>query len=261
MQKPERHVWEEGSTHRAVAGKEYDEVWDYAEALEAKAQQWEDVANKHLKRAWGAEVQVARLLGALERIAHNPMPTWTDVEAEEFFRQFAADSDVTVAQLREWGQEVFPCDCDYEGCEGWQVRNKKDYERDLRVIGGKDACEHLRRMLEQNERLRYDSKYFNEQWCFANAGIAGLKVKLDQLQADRDALVAGLKEYYEVIELWSKAYPTDVFPEPPKGEHGKTVDACSAAMGRHIFKRLMEDWEKLVMQALSDELKELIDEG
>ena len=33
--KPERHVWEEGSTHRAVAGKEYDEVWDYAEQLEA----------------------------------------------------------------------------------------------------------------------------------------------------------------------------------------------------------------------------------
>ena len=32
--KPERHVWDEGSTHRAVAGKEYDEVWDYAEQLE-----------------------------------------------------------------------------------------------------------------------------------------------------------------------------------------------------------------------------------
>lgn len=33
--KPERHVWDEGSTHRAVGGKEYDEVWDYAEQLEA----------------------------------------------------------------------------------------------------------------------------------------------------------------------------------------------------------------------------------
>ena len=34
--KPERHFWDEGSTHRAVAGKEYDEVWDYAEQLEAE---------------------------------------------------------------------------------------------------------------------------------------------------------------------------------------------------------------------------------
>ena len=32
--KPERHIWDEGSTHRSVAGKEYDEIWDYAEQLE-----------------------------------------------------------------------------------------------------------------------------------------------------------------------------------------------------------------------------------
>ncbi len=34
MKRPERYVWEDGSTHRAVAGKEYDEVWDYVEQLE-----------------------------------------------------------------------------------------------------------------------------------------------------------------------------------------------------------------------------------
>jgi len=34
--KPKRHIWEEGSTHRAVAGKEYDEVWDYVDELEAE---------------------------------------------------------------------------------------------------------------------------------------------------------------------------------------------------------------------------------
>ena len=34
--KPERHIWDEDSTHRAVAGKEYDEVWDYAEQLKAE---------------------------------------------------------------------------------------------------------------------------------------------------------------------------------------------------------------------------------
>ena len=36
MLKPERHIWEEDSTHRMVAGTEYGAVWDYAEALEAE---------------------------------------------------------------------------------------------------------------------------------------------------------------------------------------------------------------------------------
>jgi len=36
MNKPTRHEWEEGSTHRSVAGKEYDEVWDYVARLEAE---------------------------------------------------------------------------------------------------------------------------------------------------------------------------------------------------------------------------------
>ena len=36
MMKPERLVRDEGSIHRAVAGKEYDEVWDYAEQLESQ---------------------------------------------------------------------------------------------------------------------------------------------------------------------------------------------------------------------------------
>ncbi len=61
------------------------------------------------------------------------------MEAEEFFHQYAERSGTTVEQLREWGQEVFPCDCDWEECEGWQVMNKELYYDDLRVIGGKDA--------------------------------------------------------------------------------------------------------------------------
>ena len=34
--KPNRRVWETGSTNRSVAGEFYDKVWDYAEALEAE---------------------------------------------------------------------------------------------------------------------------------------------------------------------------------------------------------------------------------
>ena len=40
--------------------------------------------------------------------------------AEEFERQYAERTGVTVEQLREMGRIVAPCYCDYEGCEGWQ---------------------------------------------------------------------------------------------------------------------------------------------
>ena len=32
------------------------------------------------------------------------------------------------------------------------------------------------------------------------------------------------------------AYPDSVFIEPPKGQHGETIDACSARAGRHLGK-------------------------
>lgn len=34
--KPKRHIWGEGSTNRSVGGDYYDDVWDYAEQLEAE---------------------------------------------------------------------------------------------------------------------------------------------------------------------------------------------------------------------------------
>jgi hypothetical protein len=47
--------------------------------------------------------------------------------AEQFAAEYAARSGKTVEQLRQWGQGVFPCDCDYEECEGWQMVNGDDY--------------------------------------------------------------------------------------------------------------------------------------
>jgi hypothetical protein len=60
-------------------------------------------------------------------------------ESEEFFRRYAERSGVTVAQLREWGQEVYPCDCGDVICEGFVVENKELHEEYLRVIGEQDA--------------------------------------------------------------------------------------------------------------------------
>ena len=41
--------------------------------------------------------------------------------ATEFARGYAEHSGVTVEWLREHGREVRPCDCEFEGCEGWQM--------------------------------------------------------------------------------------------------------------------------------------------
>lgn len=41
--------------------------------------------------------------------------------AEEFARDYAEDSMVTIELLSAMGRHVEPCDCDYEGCRGWQM--------------------------------------------------------------------------------------------------------------------------------------------
>ena len=44
----------------------------------------------------------------------------------EFAEQYAAGSGVTVEWLKAHGREVRPCNCDYEGCEGWQMARLKE---------------------------------------------------------------------------------------------------------------------------------------
>lgn len=45
--------------------------------------------------------------------------------AEEFERQYAERSGMTVERLRELGRIVAPCDCAAENCEGWQSTTRE----------------------------------------------------------------------------------------------------------------------------------------
>lgn len=54
------------------------------------------------------------------------------ITAEEFERQYAANSNQTVEQLRAKGRIVAPCDCDYELCQGWKSVNGLYYAEDLK---------------------------------------------------------------------------------------------------------------------------------
>lgn len=75
--------------------------------------------------------------------------------------------------------------------------------------------------------------------------------RLRELVDKQRTVVDGVIEFHDVLANWSKAYPTDIFPEPPPGQHGKTVDGCSTAMGRHVTKRLLEDLNSLVMNKVA----------
>lgn len=67
---------------------------------------------------------------------------WLDlrpwITADEFESQYAARCGQSVEWLREHGRVVRPCDCDYEGCEGWQSVGQQiadDMDEDARVFG------------------------------------------------------------------------------------------------------------------------------
>lgn len=49
--------------------------------------------------------------------------------AEEFEKGYAERSGISVEGLRREGHVVHPCDCGEEGCEGWQMVDRKLFDR------------------------------------------------------------------------------------------------------------------------------------
>jgi len=68
MKKPNRHTWEEDSTHHSVAGDEYDEVWDYAEQLEAKNERLQTRRDQHTYCAYCGEEFPVDTEGAVDAV-------------------------------------------------------------------------------------------------------------------------------------------------------------------------------------------------
>lgn len=57
--------------------------------------------------------------------------------AEDFERQYCERSGWTVEQFRKY-KTVRPCDCDYEGCHGWQALTHDlaaEYDQEHAVAG------------------------------------------------------------------------------------------------------------------------------
>jgi hypothetical protein len=55
------------------------------------------------------------------------------ISREEFEKQYAARSGITVEELRELGLVVLPCDCGAENCQGWAVVHRDNIETHVRL--------------------------------------------------------------------------------------------------------------------------------
>ena len=49
----------------------------------------------------------------------------TSLSREQFAEAYARRSGSTIEELKEWGREPAPCDCEERGCEGWQMAHVK----------------------------------------------------------------------------------------------------------------------------------------
>ena len=61
----------------------------------------------------------------------------------------------------------------------------------------------------------------------------------------QDNYNAGVRDAAKIVEQYLQSYPTSVFPEPPQGQHGITIDACSASALRAVLPNIIEDIRKL----------------
>lgn len=59
-----------------------------------------------------------------------------------------------------------------------------------------------------------------------------IALALDAFAAERER--ATWEAAAMIADEWLAAYPADIFIEPPAGQHGQTVDACSARAARHV---------------------------
>lgn len=60
---------------------------------------------------------------------------WDEQAAERWFEGYAERSRTTMAELRAFGADVFPCACSEDGCEGWQCITVEQAKRNLRILG------------------------------------------------------------------------------------------------------------------------------
>jgi len=80
-----------------------------------------------------------------------------------------------------------------------------------------------------------------------------LKAARKRARKIRNARIGGWKDGLEVaahiLETKLSHYPVSIFPEPPPGMHGKTVDACSASALRIGLRQWADEVRHMAHQS------------
>ena len=98
------------------------------------------------------------------------------------------------------------------------------------------AEERAREWLE-----RHSTREATTNGCRLVAGhlYASVNDLADLLREDRARTLAEVRLVVE--EVMEDRWPADVFTPPPPGQHGGTVDACSAAALRAVVPKLRDE--------------------
>ena len=70
----------------------------------------------------------------------------------------------------------------------------------------------------------------------------------DIIEHDQQTRRAALLEAAQVVREFVQHYPTDIFIEPLPGQHGRTVDACSASAIRAICPTIANAIDRLAQE-------------
>jgi len=62
----------------------------------------------------------------------------------------------------------------------------------------------------------------------------------------RAAFALGVQAASKLVREWAANYPISIFPKPPKGKHGDTVDACSAETLRVMLPIIADAIDELL---------------
>lgn len=88
----------------------------------------------------------------------------------------------------------------------------------------------------------------------------GLKKILDE--AAQLGYEKALKDFKALVKEWKDAYPIDIFTEVDpvfskaitcQDQYDTLITRCSAAMGRHISSRLLDQLDELMMHEVEGE--------
>lgn len=84
----------------------------------------------------------------------------------------------------------------------------------------------------------------NAFYCAQAARIVDTKGAIcpdDRVEILRRIIASERERCAKIVEAWIECYPTRVFTDPPDGQHGATVDACSARAMRALLPGLAAD--------------------